>query len=65
MPAVNLLPRAIDALRPAMSAVEARPDCGLIVDSATGKAKAWPRHCAVPPGWFRFSINVKTPRKPS
>jgi hypothetical protein len=62
---VPMRPRAIDALQPAMREIEQHPECGLIIDSASGRAKVWPRQCAVPPGWYRFSINVKSPRNPS
>jgi uncharacterized protein YbdZ (MbtH family) len=50
---------ALAALQPAIQQVEANPDCCLIIDSTTGRSQAWPRHSAVPPGWYRFSINVK------
>lgn len=62
---ILLQPRAIDAMAPAIREVEQRPDCGLIIDSTTGRAQAWPRHSAVPPGWYRFSVNIKSPRNPS
>lgn len=57
---LNIRQRALDALQPAIREIERHPERCLIIDSVSGASRAWPRRCAVPPGWYRMSLRVKT-----
>ena len=57
-----LHPRAIDAHRPALERVRADRAYIMIIDATTGQTRAHPRHCAIPPGWYRLAIHIKEPR---
>ncbi|MBI4997830.1 MAG: hypothetical protein HZC22_13250 [Rhodocyclales bacterium] len=57
---VTIRMRALDALQPIIREIESHPERCLIIDSVSGASRAWPRHCAVPPGWYRMSLRVKT-----